>query len=84
MALIPHNTDLYAIGKGILYVGTWSGTTPPTDPSGYTDMGNCTSFEIEPIIERLEHYSSRTGYRTRDKYPVIETKYTLTFDLDEL
>lgn len=84
MALSPHNTDLYSIGKGILYIGTWSGTTPPNDPAGYEDVGNCTSFEVEPMVERLEHYSSRTGYRTRDKYPIIETKYTITFDLDEV
>lgn len=84
MALVPHNTDLYTIGKGVLHVGQWSGTTPPTDPGSYTDMGNCPSFEVEPVVERLEHYSSRTGYRTRDKYPIIETKYNLTFDLDEM
>lgn len=84
MPLIPHNTELYLIGKGILYIGEWTGTTPPTDPAEYLDIGNCTSFEIEPMVERLEHYSSRTGYRTRDKYPIIETKYSITFDLDEV
>jgi hypothetical protein len=83
MPLIPHNTELYLVGKGILYIAEWSGTTPPTDPTDYEDVGNCTSFECEPMQERLEHYSSRSGYRTRDKYPIIETKYSLTFDLDE-
>jgi hypothetical protein len=82
MPLIPHNTDLYAVGKGIIYMDAWSGTTPPASVT--TDMGNCTSFEVEPIVERLEHFSSRSTYRTRDKYPILETKYSLTFDLDEI
>lgn len=80
----PHSTDNYAIGKGILYVGEWSGTTPPVDPGGFTDMGNCSSIEVEPTVERLPHYSSRTGLRTKDKNPIIQSDYTVNFDLDEV
>lgn len=81
----PHSTDLYvASGKGILYIAEWSGTTPPTDPTDYVDVGNCPSFEIEPTTERLPHYSSRSTFRLKDKNPVISTDYTLSFDLDEL
>jgi len=79
----PHSTDNYVVGKGILYIGEWTGTTPPTDPSGFTDLGNCPSLEIEPSVERLPHYSSRTGLRTRDKNPIIQSEYSLNFDLDE-
>ena len=56
----PHSTSLYVpAGKGILYIADWSGVTPPTDPGDYTDIGNCPSFEVEPITERLQHISSR-------------------------
>lgn len=79
----PHNVQNYAIGKGILYIGEWSGNTPPTDPSGYTDVGNATSIEVEPTLERLPHYSSRSGFRQKDKNPVIQTEYAVRFDLDE-
>lgn len=77
---LPHDVENYAIGKGILYVAEWSGGAP----GAYRDIGNCPSFELEPTLERLPHYSSRTGFRTKDKNPVIQTEYTLTFDLDEI
>jgi hypothetical protein len=80
----PHSTDNYAIGKGILYIAEWSGTTPPTDPADFSDMGNASSIEIEPTVERLAHYSSRTGLRTKDKNPVIQSEYMVTFELDEI
>lgn len=74
-----HSTDNYTIGKGILYVATYTNGVVGT----YEDVGNAPSIEVEPTIERLPHYSSRTGYRTKDKNPIIQTDYTLRFDLDE-
>ena len=76
----PHSTDNYAIGKGVLQIAAFSGGAPGT----YYDVGNCPSFEQEPSIERLPHYSSRSGFREKDKNPIIQTEYTLTFDLDEI
>ncbi len=76
----PHNVENYAIGKGKLYVADFPGAGSPV----YAEMGNCPSFEIEPTIERLPHYSSREGFRTKDKNPVIQTEYVLNFDLDEI
>lgn len=80
----PHSVSNYTIGKAVVYVGEWSGTTPPTDPAGYSDMGNCSSAEVEPSVERLPHYSSRSGFRTKDKNPVIESNYTVNIVLDEI
>lgn len=76
----PHNTDLYTIGKGVLQIAEWSGGAPGT----YQDVGNCPRFEFEPTVERLAHYSSRSGFRTKDKNPIIQTEYTVAFDLDEI
>jgi hypothetical protein len=80
----PHSTSLYApAGRGILYIAPWSGTTPPED-ADYVDVGNCPSFEVEPTRETRPHYSSRSGLRTRDLNPTVQTEYNITFDLDEI
>ena len=84
MPLSTHNTSLYTLGKGIMYIGLWTGTTPPTYPGDYTDVGNCPSLEVEVTEEVLDHYSSRSGTRTKDKQVTLETGYTITFDLDEV
>jgi hypothetical protein len=77
-----HNVENYTIGKGILYIGTWVGTTPPATVT--KDLGNAPSAEVEPAVERLPHMSSRSGYKTKDKNPIIESTYMVNFDLDEM
>lgn len=77
----PHSTENYAIGKGIMSIGEWNGTTPP---AAYDDIGNCPSIEIEPTVERLPHYSSRTDFKLKDKNPVIQRDYMVTFECDEI
>lgn len=77
----PHDVDNYTIGKGILSIGAWVGSTPPVD---FTDVGNASSIEVEHVLERLPHYSSRAGLRIKDKNPIIQTDYTVTFVLDEI
>lgn len=81
MPISSPSTQLYTLGKGILSIGKWTGETPPI---GYTDVGNCPAFECEVTEEKLDHFSSRTGTRTKDKVVILETGYTLTFDLDEV
>jgi hypothetical protein len=78
----PHNVENYTIGKGILYIGTWVGVTPPVSVT--QDLGNAPSAEIEPAVERLPHMSSRSGYKTKDKNPIIESTYMVNFELDEM
>lgn len=77
----PHDVDNYTIGKGILSIGLWDGNTPP---AVLTDVGNAPSIEVEHTLERLPHYSSRAGLRVKDKNPVIQTDYTVSFVLDEM
>ncbi|KKK71875.1 hypothetical protein LCGC14_2909520, partial [marine sediment metagenome] len=76
----PHSTNNYTINKGILYIAPWSGGVI----GAYTDMGNCPTAEVEPLLERLPHYSSRSGFRVKDKNPIISTDYNLRFELDEI
>lgn len=75
------STTLYTLGRGILSMEEWSGSTPPVS---YTDVGNCPRMEVEVTEEKLDHFSSRTGLRQKDKTVVLETGYTLNFDLDEI
>jgi len=83
MPIQSPSTQLYSLGKGVLSIGEWTGDTPPSDPAGYTDVGNCPRFECEVTEEKLDHYSSRSGTRLKDKVVILETAYNLTFDLDE-
>jgi len=76
----PHSTANYTVSKGIVSIAQWSGGSI----GAYADIGNCPSMEITPTQEKLDHYSSRSGYRTKDKSVIVELGYTLNFDLDEL
>lgn len=76
----PHSTNNYTVSKGIVSIAEWSGGSI----GSYQDVGNCPSMEITPTQEKLDHFSSRSGYRTKDKSVVIEVGYTLSFELDEL
>ena len=81
---LPHSTALYVPrGRGTIYIAAWAGLVAPSE-SALTEIGNCPSFEIEPVQERAPHYSSRTGLRLRDLNPVISTEYNFNFTCDEL
>lgn len=77
---MSHDVDDYTIGKGILSIATYTNGAL----GSFVDMGNAPSIEVEPQLEYLPHYSSRTGTKTKDKNPVIQTGYSLKFDLDEI
>jgi hypothetical protein len=80
---ISPSTENYSLGKGVLKIGEWSGATAPTYPGQYTDVGNCPEFTIEVTETVLDHYSSRSGIKVKDKTVTLETGYTLKFKLDE-
>jgi len=76
----PHSTENYTVLKGIFSIAAFSGGVP----GNYSDMGNVVTAEIEPTVERLPHYSNRSGYRVKDANPIISTEYMLRMSLDEL
>jgi len=76
-----HSTTLYTLGRGVLSIGDWVGTTPP---SSFQDLGNAPSVEVEVTEETLDHFSSRTGLKLKDKSVVLESGYMVNFELDEL
>ena len=79
MATSP-DVQNYHIGKGIVSFKE----TAPTVAVGFVDLGNAPSFVWEPTIEKLEHFSSREGVKTKDFTAVTQTGATITFTLDEI
>jgi hypothetical protein len=74
------STTLYTLGRGIVSIGAWSGVSPP---GALSDVGNSPRFEAEVTEELLDHFSSRSGTRDKDKQVTLETGFTINFDLDE-
>lgn len=70
------STDNYFIGKGVCYF------TP--DSGAERDLGNAPEVELTPAVEKLDHFSSRTGTRTKDRSIVIEKSVTLRIVLEEI
>ncbi|WP_028320380.1 hypothetical protein [Desulfatiglans anilini] len=77
------STELYTIGKGIMYMADWDGATPP-DEGDLGDVGNCPELGLELSVEEKEHYSSRSGAKNLDKSTTIQKGYKLNFSLDEM
>ncbi len=50
----------------------------------FRDLGNVPEFEFTPEIDRLEHFSSRSGIKTKDKDVVLEKSGTLRIVMEEL
>ena len=72
------NVTNYSIGKGMLYIAPYSANPV------YVAVGNCPTVTVEHKVDRLEHFSSMAGIRTRDAYPVVQVGYTVTFETDEI
>lgn len=68
-------TDYY-IGKGI--VSFWK-----DGDSGYRDLGNVPEFEFTPTVEKLDHFSSREGVKTKDKTVIIAKAGTIRLVMEE-
>jgi hypothetical protein len=67
----------YHIGKGIVSFKEEGGST-------FVDLGNAPSFTYEPTVEKLEHFSSREGVKTKDFSAISQVGATITIELDEI
>src|SRR4051794_20796152 len=67
----------YHIGKGIVSFKEKGGTD-------FVDLGNAPSFVYSPSVEKLEHFSSREGVKTKDFTAITQVGATITFSLDEI
>lgn len=71
------NVQNYHIGKGIV-------SFKEAGASVFTDLGNAPSFVYTPTVEKLEHFSSREGVKTKDFTAITQVGATITFTLDEI
>ena len=77
-----HSTQLYTVGRGILYIAEWNGDTAPS-AGDFNDMGNAISIDVELTEDVMEHYTTRSGLKKKDKVVIIQSGYTVSFVLDE-
>lgn len=77
ISLLAPDTDNYQVGKGIVSFKR-EGTAE------FVDLGNVPEFEYTPNIERLDHFSSRTGVKTKDRSIVLTRGGELRIVMDEL
>lgn len=70
------NVDNYAVLKGI-------SKFEKTGTSGFRDMGNTPTVELNLSVEKLDHFSSRTGVRSKDRSIVLSKSMTLRIVFDE-
>jgi hypothetical protein len=74
MASSPDN---YALLRAILrFKKEGSGT--------YVDLGNAPEIELSLTVDKLEHFSSRTGTKTKDKVIVRQKSGTIRMVLEEI
>jgi len=67
----------YHIGKGIV-------SFKPSGAGSYIDLGNAPSFIYTPAVEKLEHFSSREGVKTKDFTAITQIAATIKVTLDEI
>jgi hypothetical protein len=67
----------YQIGKGVV-------SFKKNGESTFRDLGNVPSFEFTPEIEKLEHFSSREGVKSKDRVVVLSKSGTLKLELEEI
>lgn len=73
-----YDTKHHRLGRGILHIAEFVGGTP----GEYEDMGNCPGIDLTINEESLEHKSSRSGLRTKNKTTTLEVGYSLEINCD--
>lgn len=66
---MAHDVKDYYIGKGVVSFTPTGGVK--------RDLGNVPEFEVTPEIEKIDHFSSRTGVRTKDRSEVLAKSMTV-------
>lgn len=75
-SLLSPNTGNYRVGKGKLEFKR-------EGAMDFVHMGNCTSMEFTPTIEKLEHFSSMEGVKEKDLTVVLSRGGTIKLILEE-
>jgi hypothetical protein len=70
-------SKVYTIGKGKLLFRE-------KGQNNFHDLGNCTDFKVATAVDKKDHFSSRSGTKTKDASLVIQQTATGSFTLDDL
>jgi hypothetical protein len=76
VSLISPDVDNYQVGKGIV-------SFKPEGGTDFIDLGNVAELEYTPSIEKLDHFSSRAGVKSKDKSIVTQRGGTLRVLMEE-
>lgn len=76
------STENYVLGRGMLYWDPWDATN--LRYTGERPLGNAPEVSINMNASFLDHYSSMSGFKSKDKTVINEVAPTITFALDEL
>lgn len=68
--------------KGVVYFDKYDFTS--SEYTGERDLGNAPAFSFNLALEKLEHFSSRGGLKSKDKEIISQITPGLTFTLDEV
>jgi len=80
MAITP-NADNYTLGRGKIL---FNRKNSDDSYQGMRDLGNASDFAVSISVDKLEHYSSRTGLKTKDKTVITGMNPSASFVLDEV
>lgn len=73
------NAENYTIGGSRLFFNERVNSVD----QGYLYLGNIQTSGLSPAVEKLDHYSSKSGKRLRDRSIVRQAQLTLNLTLDE-
>ena len=68
----------YTLGKGKVY---WKADVGGTGIDVH--LGNCPEFNFSPSLDKIEHFSSKSGAALKDDELITTKKVTVKFKLDE-
>jgi hypothetical protein len=74
--IISPDTGNYYVGKGVVSIKL-------TGDADYIDVGNCTEIEVTPKMTTLDHFSSRSGIKKKDKRIVTEQMMSIRIVMEE-
>lgn len=78
--VVTGNNDNYTIGGVRIF---FKEEVTPGVYSELYDLGNIVEASIASEVDRLEHFTAKTGSRVKDREVVRETKFSINFTFDE-
>ena len=76
------STENYVLGRGMLFWDPWDSTA--MSYTGERALGNAPEVSFNMNATFLDHFSSMSGFKSKDKTIVNEVSPMVTFTLDEL